>query len=126
MGLISGLLGNASEVAADKLDDVFASVLVEGEQIEKAFQLIRDIFVFTNKRVIFVDKQGVTGKKKQFVSIPYAKVTKFAMETAGHFDIDSELMIWVGSDPTPVTADFGRSVAIREAYAVLSRHVLAA
>lgn len=126
MGLLSGLLGNASEVAADKLDDVFASVLVDGEQIEKAYQLIRDIFVFTNKRVIFVDKQGVTGKKKQFVSIPYGKVTKFAMETAGHFDIDSELKIWVGSETMPVTADFGRSVAIREAYAVLSRHVLSA
>jgi hypothetical protein len=124
MGLLSGLLGNASEVAADQLDDVFESVLVEGERIEKAFKLIRDIFVFTNRRVIFLDKQGVTGKKMEFVSIPYSKVTKFSMETAGHFDIDSELKIWVGSEPMPVTADFGRSVAIREAYAVLGRHVL--
>ncbi|MEB3280274.1 MAG: PH domain-containing protein [Lyngbya sp.] len=126
MGLISGLLGNASEVKADaaKLDKLFGEVLVEGERIEKAYQLIRDLFVFTNKRLILVDKQGVTGKKIEFLSIPYSKITKFSKESAGHFDLDAELNIWVGSESVPISKEFNRSVNINEVYAVLSKYVL--
>lgn len=125
MALLSGILGNAAEVSGHKLDALVGSVLVEGEKVEKAYQLIRDIFIFTSKRLILIDKQGVTGKKTEFVSIPYGKVTKFSMETAGSLDLDAELKIWVGSDPTPVSIDFRKSVDIREVYAVLSRFVMA-
>lgn len=124
MGLLSGLLGNASEVSGEKLEKLFDQILIETEQIEKAYQLIRDIFVFTNKRLIVVDKQGVTGRKVEFLSIPYSKVTKFSKESAGHFDLDAELKIWVGSDPTPITKEFKRTVNINEVYAVLSKYVL--
>ncbi|HEY9617069.1 MAG TPA: PH domain-containing protein [Microcoleaceae cyanobacterium] len=124
MGLISGLLGNASEVSGDKLDKLFSELLIEGEQIEKAYQLIRDLFVFTNKRLILVDKQGMTGKKLEFLSIPYSKITKFSRESAGHFDLDAELKIWVGSDPMPIAKEFRKTVNINEVYAVLSKYVL--
>lgn len=126
MGLIGGLLGNASELKVDgaKLDKLFGEVLVEGETIEKAYQLIRDLFVFTSKRLILVDKQGVTGKKIEFLSIPYSKITKFSKESAGHFDLDAELKIWVGSESTPIAKEFNRSVNINEVYAVLSKYVL--
>ncbi|MBL1176546.1 PH domain-containing protein [Pantanalinema sp. GBBB05] len=124
MGLLSGLLGNASEVSGDKLDKLFSELLIEGEQIEKAYQLIRDLFVFTNKRLILVDKQGMTGKKIEFLSIPYSKITKFSRESAGHFDLDAELKIWVGSDPMPIAKEFRKTVNINEVYAVLSKYVL--
>lgn len=124
MGLMDGLLGNASEASAEKLEKLFNEVLVEGERVEKAYQLIRDLFVFTNKRLIRVDKQGVTGKKIEFLSIPYSKITKFSKESAGHFDLDAELKIWVGSDPMPITQEFKRTVNINEVYAVLSKYVL--
>ncbi|MBE7380315.1 MAG: PH domain-containing protein [Leptolyngbya sp. SIO1E4] len=124
MGIISGLLGNAVELKGARLDDLLEAVIIPGEQVEKAYQLIRDIFVFTNKRLILIDKQGVTGKKIEFLSIPYSKITKFAQESAGHFDLDSELKIWVGSDPTPITKEFRKNVNISEVYAVLSRYVL--
>jgi len=124
MGLLSGLLGNASEVSGERLERLFDEILIENEQIEKAYQLIRDIFVFTNKRLILVDKQGVTGKKIEFLSIPYSKITKFSKESAGHFDLDAELKIWIGSDPVPVTKEFRRTVNINEVYAVLSKYVL--
>lgn len=124
MGLLSGLLGNASEVSGDKLDKLFSELLIEGEQIEKAYQLIRDLFVFTNKRLILVDKQGMTGKKLEFLSIPYSKITKFSRESAGHFDLDAELKIWVGSDPMPIAKEFRKTVNINEVYAVLSKYVL--
>ncbi|MDJ0555526.1 MAG: PH domain-containing protein [Microcoleaceae cyanobacterium MO_207.B10] len=126
MGLISGLLGNASELNVDskKLDKLFSDVLVDGEQIEKAYQIIRDLFVFTNKRLILVDKQGMTGHKIEFMSIPYSKITKFSKESAGHFDLDAELKIWVGSESEPIAHEFNRSVNINEVYAVLSKYVL--
>lgn len=125
MPLLSALLGNAAEVSGHKLDALVGSVLAPGEQVEKAYQLVRDVFIFTSKRLILIDKQGVTGKKMEFVSIPYSKVTKFSMETAGTFDLDAELKIWVGSDPVPVSIDFRKSVDIREVYAALSRYLLA-
>ncbi|MDX1487961.1 MAG: PH domain-containing protein [Acidiferrobacterales bacterium] len=124
MGLISGLLGNASEVSSEKLDELLDEVLVEGEAPQKAYQLVRDVFVFTNKRLILVDKQGATGKKVEFLSIPYSKITKFSKESAGYFDLEAELKIWVGSDPTPITKELKRSVNINEVYAVLSKYVL--
>lgn len=124
MGLLSGLLGNASEVSGERLEKLFDEILIENEQIEKAYQLIRDIFVFTSKRLILVDKQGVTGKKIEFLSIPYSKITKFSKESAGHFDLDAELKIWVGSDPMPIAKEFRRTVNINEVYAVLSKYVL--
>ena len=124
MGIFGRLLGNAAEVSADEMEQLFEEVLVPGEQIEKAYQLVRDVFVFTNKRLVLVDKQGVTGKKQEFLSIPYGKITKFSKEGAGHFDLDAELKIWVGSEKEPVTQQFNRSVNINEVYHVLSMYVL--
>lgn len=125
MGLLSGLLGNASEIDGDRLDHLLESVLVPGEQVAKAYKLVRDLFVFTTRRLIVVDKQGVTGKKVALLTIPYARITKFAKESAGHFDLDAELKVWVGSDPEPVCIDFGRNGSADEAYRFLSEHVLA-
>jgi len=63
MGLLDGLLGNASEIDPSEIEGDFAQVMSSGERIEKAYQLIRNLFVFTNKRLILVDKQGLTGSK---------------------------------------------------------------
>jgi PH (Pleckstrin Homology) domain-containing protein len=106
MGLFSGLMGNASEVDDADLEKVLANTLIEGEQVEKAYKVVRDMFIFTNKRLILIDKQGVTGSKMEMISIAYSKITKFSKESAGHFDLDAELKIWVGSDPTPISKDF--------------------
>ncbi|WP_341503406.1 PH domain-containing protein [Gallaecimonas sp. GXIMD4217] len=124
MGLFSGLMGHGSEVDGDRLDELFGPVLVEGEQVDKAFQLIRDLFVFTNKRLVLVDKQGLTGKKMEMLSIPYGKITKYSFETAGHFDMDAEIRLWVGSEPEPIKKEIARGTDIRELYQVLSSHLL--
>jgi len=55
--------------------------------------LIRALFVFTNKRLILVDKQGLTGNKVEYHSLPYRIITHFSVETAGHFDLDAELKV---------------------------------
>ncbi|PWJ52050.1 PH domain-containing protein [Faecalicatena contorta] len=69
-------------------------LLVNGEDVLSAYKGLRDYVVFTNKRAIAVNVQGVTGKKKDFTSLPYSKVQAFSSETAGVFDMDSELELY--------------------------------
>ena len=79
-------------------NDAFASLLtpmfVPDETIIGTYQSIRDGIVFTSKRIIAVNVQGITGKKKDFSSLPYSKIQAFSVETAGMLDMDSELELW--------------------------------
>ena len=124
MGLLDGLMGNASEVSIDKLQAEFSSVLIEGEFLEKAFKVIRDMFVFTNKRLILVEKQGLTGSKAEYLSIPYRSIIKFSKESAGLLDLDAELKIWISGQPEPIKKEFKKDNNINVAYQLLSAHVL--
>lgn len=69
-------------------------LFVAGEEIIGVYKAIRDYVVFTNKRIISVNVQGVTGKKKDITSLPYSKVQVFSIETAGTIDLDSELELY--------------------------------
>ncbi len=106
MGLLSAMLGNASEIDVTKLEKEFDAILIEGEEITTAFKVFRDLFVFTDKRLVLVDRQGMTGKKVEYHSIPFKSISQFAVETAGSFDTDSELKIWISSNPTPIVKQF--------------------
>lgn len=69
-------------------------LFVQGESIVSAFQTIRDGVVFTNRRIIAINVQGVTGKKKDITSLPYNKIQTFSVETSGVIDLDSELELY--------------------------------
>jgi len=69
-------------------------LLVQGEQLVSAFKGLRDFVVFTDKRAIAVNAQGITGKKRDYTSLPYSKIQAFSVETAGNFDLDAELDLW--------------------------------
>jgi len=69
-------------------------MMVEGEDIFACFKSIRDMIIFTNKRIVAVNVQGITGSKKDFTSLPYSKVQAFSVETAGTLDLDCELVLW--------------------------------
>jgi Bacterial PH domain len=124
MAFFDALLGNASKVDARKAEQEFQSILCEGELVEHAYQLIRDLFLFTNKRLIFIDKQGLTGSKVEYHSIPYRCITHFSIETAGHFDLDAELKIWVSGKGTPYQIQFNKKLSIYEVQSVLASYVL--
>jgi hypothetical protein len=124
MGLLSGLFGNAREINPTELENELQPVLIEGEQIEQAFRLVRDLVVFTNKRLILIDKQGLTGTKTEFHSIPYKSITNFKVETAGTFDLDSELKIWISSNPTPIAKEFKRGTNLIGVQRMLAKYVL--
>ena len=122
MGLIDTLLGHAGEKPVDRLAEEFAPLLAPGETLVRAFGLIRDLIVFTDRRMILVDKQGLTGSKIQYLSIPYRSVVMFSIETAGHFDMDSELRIWLSGQAAPISRTLGRDSGAREILALLAQH----
>jgi hypothetical protein len=124
MGLFNAIMGHASEVSVEKITEEYKSILVNGEHIEKAFKLIRDMFVFTNKRLILVDKQGLTGSKVDYMTIPYGSIIKFSKESAGLLDLEAELKIWVRGEALPIKKQFGKDNNINEVYQILSQHIL--
>lgn len=124
MGLIDGLLGNASEIDSEKLQAELAQILTNTERVDKAYQLIRDLIVFTNKRLILIDKQGLTGKKIEYHSIPYRSIIHFSIETSGHFDLDAELKIWVSGSSVPIQKQFNSKLNIYHVQKVLSQYIL--
>ncbi|MFC6096159.1 PH domain-containing protein [Flavobacterium qiangtangense] len=125
MGLFSALLGNAGAVSLDELKKKYDTLLTDGEEIELGFKLIRDTFIFTTKRLILVDKQGITGSKTEYKSIAYKAISRFSVETAGTFELDAELKIWVSSETVPsIKKQFNKSVNVYEVQKVLAHHVL--
>jgi hypothetical protein len=124
MGLLQKLALNAQQVDAGTVQQDLAPLLIEGEIVEIAFKIIRDQIIFTNKRLITVDKQGITAKKVDYRSVPYDKITQFSKESAGVLDLDAELKIWVSSMSEPLKFEFSKDAPINDVYALLSEKVL--
>ena len=123
MGLLSALLGNASEADIEDVERALEKILADDEKVERAFRLVRDLLIFTNHRFILVDRQGVTGKKTSYDSIPYRAITHFAVETAGHFDLEAELKIWISGTVDPIQRTFTRGQSILEVQKALASYV---
>ena len=124
MGLFNAILGNASEVNQSEVSKEFEPLLIDGEIIIKAYKVIRDMFVFTNKRLILVEKQLV-GTKADYLSIPYSSIKKFSKESAGILDLDAELKIWLNHENAPIVKTFGKGGNnINEVYKMLSQFIL--
>jgi len=124
MGLLSGILGHASETDVSDIERDLQDMLVEGEKVKLAYKLVRDLIVLTDKRFVLIDKQGVTGKKQEILSIPYGSISQFSKEGAGRFDMDSDLKIWVRGQAEPLRFDFKRGGSINDVYRILSEGVL--
>ncbi len=77
--------------------DVLEPMLIPGEEILASFKTVRDGVVFTTKRIITINVQGITGRKVDFTSLPYKKIQAFSVETAGVMDLDGELQVWFSS-----------------------------
>lgn len=124
MSLFNAILGTSSKMNSEEIRKKFGHMLIEGEGIEHAYRSIRDFFVFTNKRLILVDQQGLSGRKAEFLCIPYKSIAFYSIETAGTFELDSELKIWVRGMDQPLVKEFRKDNDLQEIYQVLSRHVL--
>ena len=122
--MFQGLFGNASEVDARELQKDLDAVLVEGEKVVRAFRIVRDLFIFTDRRLVLIDKQGLTGRKAEYHSIPYHSITHFSVETAGTFDMDAEMKIYISGNPVPIEREFKRGADIIGVQKTLAQFVL--
>lgn len=73
----------------------YERLLLLGEEVKLSYKSIRDRAVFTDKRIIIIDKQGITGKKREFMFIPFKNIVAYSVETSGKFDLDSEFKFWL-------------------------------
>lgn len=124
MGLMNTLFGNASEISTEQIEREYGPLLCDGELIEKAFKLFRDKWVFTNKRLIVQNTQGATGKKREYMSVPYRSIERFSVETAGTFDMDSDLKLWIKKADEPLQQKIGKDADILEVQRLLAKYVL--
>lgn len=103
--------------------EMIVPMLIGGESILSSYRGMRDGVVFTNKRIIAINVQGMTGKKKDFTSLPYSKIQSFSVETAGVFDMDSELELWF-SGMGKVKFEFVSKANVSEICKMISEKVL--
>ncbi len=98
-------------------------ILVEDENIYSSFKGMRDMVLFTNRRIIAINVQGITGKKKDFSSLPYSKIQAFSFETAGTFDLDAEMELWF-SGLGKVRFEFDSRFDVRQFSKFIGHYVL--
>lgn len=124
MSLFDKLMGNASAVNIEEIAKEFALILIPNEEIESAFVVWRDKWVFTNKRLILLDIQGVTGSKREYLTIPYRSIDRYSIETAGTLDDDCEMKLWIRGMKEPLVKEFKHDTDIKGLQRALSSHVL--
>ena len=110
-------VGNEEGVA------MVAELLIDGEQIMSSFRGMRDMVIFTNKRIIAVNVQGISGKKRDYTSLPYSKIQAFSVESAGTFDLDAELELWF-SGLGKVRFEFNSSFDVKSFNRFLGSYIL--
>lgn len=116
---------NLKPINVDSVRSEVDGLLIAGEQIEFAFQTVRDQLVFTNKRIISIDVQGITGKRKSFATMPYSKIQYFSIQTPGFMELipDSELFVMFTNGFT-AQFEFKGTVDIGKIGRMLSEYVL--
>ena len=119
----NGSVFKLKKVETAKFREEMSSLLVEGEKVIGAYQDVRDHVVFTDKRIISVNVQGITGKKKDFTTLPYSKISVFSIETAGTFDLESELELYY-SGVGRVKFEFRGNSDIVEIGRIISQYAL--
>ena len=119
-----GIFSRMKKVDNSEFQALINDFLICGETIVGSYKSIRDGVVFTNKRVIAINVQGLTGKKKDFTSIPYSKITTFSLETAGFLDLDAELEIYL-SAVGKVKFQFTGETDVKEICKMISQYALA-
>jgi len=125
MGIIQGMMGHATSTDIDQAREEFGPMLVRGEEVLHAFKWARDKVIFTSHRIIQVDVQGLTGKKKTFMTIPYSSISKFSKESSGWMDLDAEIRVWIRGESEPLKWEFRKNEAVNDIFNLLSEGVLA-
>ena len=119
-----GFFARLKKVKDDEFGRIINDFLIDGESVIGAYRSVRDGVVFMNKRIITVNIQGLTGKKQDYTSIPYNKISAFSLETAGFFDLDSELELHM-SGIGRLKFEFTGTTDVKEICKIISQYALA-
>lgn len=119
-----GFFSRLRKVENDQFGKIINDFLIEGEEVIGAYKSIRDGVVFTNKRIIAINIQGLTGKKQDYTSIPYSKISTFSLETAGFLDLDAEMELYM-SGVGKVKFQFTGNTDVKEICKAISMYTLA-
>ena len=116
---------NLKPISNDEVRGEVDGLLIADEKVEFAFKTIRDQLVFKNKRIISIDVQGITGKRKSFATMPYSKIQYFSIQTPGFMELfpDSELFVMFTNGFT-AKFEFKGAVDIGKIGRMLSEYVL--
>lgn len=107
-------LFNNTDVNEEKIEKYYEKMLADGEEVIIAYKLVRDLIVLTNLRLITIDKQGLTGKKKLIISYPLFRLCRYQIENSPYFDIDSEVCIWFEGVNEPVKFKLSKGTNVFE------------
>ena len=119
----NGFFARLKKVDNDAFGKIINDFLIEGESVIAAFKSVRDGVVFTDKRIIAINVQGLTGKKQDYTSIPYSKISTLSLETAGFFDLDAELELYM-SGVGKVKFEFTQGTDVKEICRAISKYTL--
>jgi len=119
MGLFS-----STEIDVEDVQRDYAQALIPGEQVLAAFRSVRDVVFLTNYRLGMIDVQGLTGRKVDILTIPYRSITRYSVETAGTFDLDADISVWVTGVPEAIEFKVGRRSNVAHVQQILARAVL--
>lgn len=118
-----GLFHN-TKIDEEDVSKQLDSLLIPGEEVVYSLKQIRDMIVVTNYRLMVVDKQGVTGRKKMITSYLLDRVTKFEVENSPYFDIDSEFAVYFTGTADPVKFEIAKLTNVYEFSRILFEQVV--
>lgn len=113
------LFKTSKEIDSEEVSINYQDYLLKSEEVKISFELLRDKMIFTNKRLIFIDHQGLTGKKIRFKSVPYSSIISYQVETAGKFDMDSELVIYLSGN-VMIEKKLGKKVDVQKLQRIIT------
>lgn len=122
MGLLGSSRDDASPSPNRREHGMWTRLLAPGEQVQESFRLPRCTLIFTGRRLILVE-EALTGRRVDYLSLPYRSITHFAVEAGGAFAAEADLRIWVSGRATPVEKAFGTEVDVYAVQACLAQHV---
>jgi hypothetical protein len=125
MSFLSKFLNSSGILENSKITEDYGQLILDNEEIEVGFKLIEDIFIFTNKRLIFVEKKKEDEVIIAYKSLPYSQISYVTIEAKKAFELNATLKIWLSGQPDAVLEkEFNKSVDVYEVQKILAGHVL--
>ncbi len=125
MSFLSNLLNNSGILENSKIIEDYGRLFLEEEQIEVGFKLNEDTFIFTNKRLIFIEVRKGDDSGIEYFSLPYSGITSFSIESKKSFDAKATLRVWTNGQEYPkIEKEFSKAVDIYEVQKILAGHVM--